>query len=132
MRGQFRGKWTVGVSDVQKQNRWDEINEESGLRVKHAPSILMKNRYIVDQDSFISMYLTGSQGTGANAGNKARPDHVTDHEIYRMFSGKYRHNILANTLFAGSDLRVIKVGKRKNNWWNKNQVSRWWRIRNQN
>jgi hypothetical protein len=92
----------------------------------------MKNRYITDQDSFIGMYLTGSQGTGSNDGSRARPDHVTDHEIYRMFSGKYRHRILANTLFGGADLQIVKVGKRKNNWWNKNQVSRWWRIRNQN
>mgnify|MGYP001817738520 CR=1 FL=1 len=131
-RGTRTGKWTVGVSDERKQNRWDEINEESGLRAKHAPCILMKNRFITDQDSFIAMYLTGSQGTGRDAGKRARPDHVTDHEIYRIFSGKHRTNILANILFAGADLTVIKVGKTKNNWWNKNQISRKWRIRNQN
>jgi hypothetical protein len=131
-RGKLGGKYLVGVSDAQKQNRWDEINEESGLRVKHAPCILMKNRYILNQDSFVTMYLSGSKGTGANSGSRARPDHVTDHEIYRMFSGKDRDRILSNTLFGRRDLQIVKVGKKKNNWWNKNQITRWWRIRNQN
>ena len=78
------------------------------------------------------MYLTGSQGTADPDNPRARPDHVTDHEIYRMFAGKHRENILNNTLFANAETRIIKVGKRMNHWYNKNQISRKWRIRNQN
>ena len=55
--------------------------------------------------------------------------YVTDHEIYRMFAGKYRKRILDNALFADDTLRIIKPGKRKNYWYNKNQLSRWFRIK---
>jgi hypothetical protein len=79
----------------------------------------------------VQTYLSGSQGV-PGAPNRARPDHVTDHEIYRMFSGKYRQRILNNALFADDGLVVIKVGKKKNAWWNKDQFRRWLRIRNQN
>lgn len=122
-RGQFGGK------NMKNLARMDEINEESGLRVKHAPSILMINRYIKTQEDFIKTYLSGAKGTGNGT---ARPDHVTDHEIYRMFRGKHSDRILANTLFADDTLVIEKIGKRENRWWNKNQISRRWRIFNQN
>jgi hypothetical protein len=131
MRGHFRGKWMMLKSQAALQDRWDEINEESGLRAKHAPCILMINRYVKTYKSFVQTYLSGSQGV-PGAPNRARPDHVTDHEIYRMFSGKYRQRILNNALFADDGLVVIKVGKKKNAWWNKDQFRRWLRIRNQN
>jgi hypothetical protein len=128
-RGTYNGKWMAGLPAAELQQRWDEINEESGLRVKHAPAILMINRYITNWKSFVGTYLAGSQGTGEG---EARPDHVTDHEIYRMFAGKYRQEILNNTLFADDTLVVLKVGKTKNAWWNKNQIARKYRIANQN
>ena len=53
-------------------------------------------------------------------------------EIYRMFSGKERKRILDNALFADDTLVVMKVGKTKNAWWNKSQIARKFRIRNQN
>jgi hypothetical protein len=112
-RGQFNGKWMSGLPADQLQDRWDEINEESGLRVKHAPCILIINRFIKTWESFVATYLAGSQGTGDG---RARPDHVTDHEIYRMFTGKHRQRILNNALFADDTLVVIKVGKTKNAW----------------
>jgi hypothetical protein len=127
-RGTYNGKWMAGLRAAELQQRWDEINEESGLRVKHAPAILMINRYIRDWKSFVGTYLAGSHGTGG----LARPDHVTDHEIYRMFAGKYRQRILNNTLFADDTLVVLKVGKTKNAWWNRNQIARKYRIANQN
>jgi hypothetical protein len=124
------------------QQRQDEINEESGLRVKHAPSILMINRYIKQitgipdsgWKSFVKTYLGGSQGTGTGGTEpgRARPDHFTDHEIYRMFAGKHREQILDNTLFADDTLVVLKVGKTENAWWNKSQIMRRWRILKEN
>lgn len=119
----------IGGKNMKNQTRMDEINEESGLRVKHAPSILMINRYIKTKDDFERTYLSGAKGTRTGI---AHPDHVTDHEIYRMFSGKDRKRILDNTLFADDSLTIEKVGKQKNTWKTKNQIARWWRIRNQN
>jgi hypothetical protein len=119
---------------LEDQQRMDEINEESGLRAKSAPAILMINRYITDWKSFVGTYLGGSQGLGMDVAGtaRARPDHVTDHEIYRMFAGKHRQRILNRTLFADDTLVVLKVGKTKNAWWNKNQIARHFRILKQN
>ena len=117
----------LGGKNMKNQSRMDEINEESGLRVKHAPSILMINRYIKSKEDFFSAYTSGAQGTGTGI---ARPDHVTDLEIYRMFSGKSAYLILGNTLFADDTLKRVKIGKAKNNWWNNNRVSRMSRINN--
>jgi hypothetical protein len=128
-RGQYNGKWMAGLPADQLQQRWDEINEESGLRVKHAPCILMINRYIKTWENFVKTYLAGSKGTGTGV---ARPDHVTDHEIYRMFTGKERQRILDNALFADDTLVVVKIGKTENAWWNKDQIARHFRIQNQN
>ncbi len=144
-----KAKWTksmLGKSDEQVQQRWDEINEESGLRIKHSPCILMVNQFVTTYRQFIGTYLDGSQGvSGLEKGiqvNRARPGHlkngafvgghVTDHELYRMFTGKHRKRILDYTLFGDGDLKIFKVGKRKEDWLSKNQISRSLRIKNQN
>jgi hypothetical protein len=117
----------------QAQYRWDEIHEESGLRIKYAPAILMINQFLTTQESFVAAYLSGSQGADPEGGEwRARADHVTDHEIYRMFSGKYRERILNTTMFADEDTTISQINKAKNHWYDKNQIKRWWRIQNQN
>ena len=108
------------------QNRWDEINEESGLRVKHAPGIVMINQYLRSFEEFIRNYMGGSQGTGFG---RARPDFVTAHEIYRMFSGKQRKQILDRTLFANQGQVDVNVSTKKHeHWYTKNQIARNYRI----
>lgn len=136
-RGQFMAKnmgiWARPFGEHQAQYRWDEIHEESGLRIKHAPAILMINQFLTSQEAFVAAYLTGSQGADPEGNEwRARADHVTDHEIYRMFSGKYRERILNTTMFADATTNISQLGKAKNHWYTKNQISRWWRIRNQN
>ena len=124
LRGTERGKWTSGPG-VNTQNRWDEINEESGLRVKHAPAIIMKNRFVTTYQDFLTNYMSGSQGTGG----RARGGFVTSHEIYRMFSGKHRKQILDRTSFADEgQLDVHVSGKKTHHWYTKNQIARNYRI----
>jgi hypothetical protein len=129
LRGTTRGKWTSGPGVITR-NRWDEINEESGLRVKHAPGIIMINRFLQSYEAFVSNYMGGSQGTGAGpGGGRARPDFVTAHEIYRMFSGKHRKQILDRTLFADQGQVAVKVaGRQRQHWYTKNQIARNYRI----
>jgi hypothetical protein len=124
LRGTHKGKWTSGPG-VDTQNRWDEINEESGLRVKHAPGIIMKNQFVRTYQDFLVNYMNGSQGTGG----RARGGFVTSHEIYRMFSGKHRKQILDRTTFADQgQLDVHVSGKKKHHWYTKDQIARNYRI----
>ena len=97
--------------------RWDEIHEESGLRIKHATCILMKNQYITSYEAFVAAYLDGAKGESRGTGGAtpvSTSAFVTNHEIYRMFAGKHRKRILDNTLFADGKLKVVKPGKIRN------------------
>jgi hypothetical protein len=86
--------------------------------------------------SFDKWYVP-QRGIGDDADRHvARPEHVTDHEIYRMFSGKYRTRILDNTLSADGALRIHKPTKTRFTWHpfhpTKNfkfQPARWYRIK---
>jgi hypothetical protein len=128
LRGTKRGKWTSGPG-VNPQDRWDEINEESGLRVKHAPGIIMINQFLRSFEDFVRNYMGGSQGTGVAGGGRARPTFVTAHEIYRMFSGKNRKQILDRTLFGHQgQVQVNVAGKKRQHWYTKDQIARNYRI----
>jgi hypothetical protein len=128
-------KWN---GDFAPPGRWDEIHEESGLRIKHAPCILMKNQFISTYDNFVGSYLDGSQGQTRLNVNYSTSAFVTNHEIYRMFSGKDRKRILDNTLFADGALVVTKPNKIRNTAnpfkaimpgiHYKSPVSRWYRV----
>lgn len=53
------GKWAKPFGKNQAQYRWDEIHEESGLRIKHAPAILMINQFLRNQEVFVAAYEEG-------------------------------------------------------------------------
>ena len=108
LKGGMRKKWNGTFAPP---GRWDEIHEESGLRVKHAPCILMKNQFISTYENFVAAYLDGSQGGQREGVSYSTSSFVTNHEIYRMFSGKYRKRILDNTLFADGDVKILKPQK---------------------
>ena len=127
--GKLYGLLSRPFGKEQSSRRINEIQEESGLRIKHAPAILMLNRFIVEEADFVAAYLSGSQGIDPEGSQGiARPDHITDHELYRMFSGKHRRRILNRTIFANKTTLIHDPDKHLNRWFNKNQFSRWWRI----
>jgi hypothetical protein len=128
-------KWN---GDFAPPGRWDEIHEESGLRIKHAPCILMKNQFISTYENFVGSYLDGAQGQTRLNVTYSTSAFVTNHEIYRMFAGKYRRRILDNTLFADGNLVVSKPQKIRNTAnpfkailpgiHYKSPVNRWYRV----
>lgn len=97
------------------QKRREQICEKSGLQIKHAPAILMVNRYLKTHDDFIASYLNGSKGVCALSEkdeNHPKPQYITDHELYRLFSGKYFADILARTAFADNNLLIIAADRK--------------------
>jgi len=127
--GKLYGLLSRPFGKGQSTRRINEIQEESALRIKHAPAILLLNRFSVNEVDFVAAYLSGAKGVDAEGTQGiARPDHITDHELYRMFSGKQRISILNRTLFANKATLIHAPDKVQNRWFTKNQLSRWWRI----
>jgi hypothetical protein len=88
----------------------------------------------------VAAYLDGAQGAQRSGVSYSTSGRVTNHEIYRMFSGKYRKRILNNTLFADGDLVILKPQKVhftaypwkaafNPNLRYKEPISRWYRVK---
>lgn len=111
------------------KKRRNEVYEKSALQIEHSPNILMKNSYLKTHDDFIYAYLSGSkhQENQANLADDIHisgADHITDHEIYRLFTCDNRIDQLSSCCFADDNLLIEAPTRPDNHWYNKNQVTR--------
>lgn len=145
----------LGVSKTEEevQDRWNEIFEVSRQRVKHshhgATQFVMLNSFLNTAEEFVRMYMVGSQGSDGvqhpTALNSEHEEiegsgHVTDHELYSIFAGKHRKDILDRALFGNRETEVTdpdKVSRTGNPFLAmvtrkkfKNQIARKWHIVN--